>query len=418
VKKASLEARALAVVVILMALFAFLKPESSSDEDPDEYRPSTFINGKPGLRALYLALEELGYDVDRLMLPFSSFEKTREPLKMLAIVSPAEPITPAEADWLWSWVHQGGQLFYVPTRIGTDYFLERLGLEIARRFDPFDKEMGIATLVGSEALEQISVNTRGVLAGSPQTIDGFKASLSFEDSRADGTEVLYTTGPSQAAVAFFQAGEGRVALFSHPAPITNGRLRESGAAALAVRAIADLSEDETIWFDEIHHGFDERGSITRGLWRFLSGTQAGWGVLQLGAIGMLALLFAGVRLGSPVPPVPPRRRSSLEHVRALASAYLAADTRSRAADLIIEGLRLRVGARNADDLNARLSSLAAHNHTIAEALESITRSREQKDLVQLSTSVDRLLAAIGDPESLKTEEHEANPTETAIGPRN
>jgi hypothetical protein len=418
VRKTSLEARALAVVVIVMALVAFLKPGSSSNEDPHEYRPSTFVNGKPGLCALYLALEELGYDVGRLMLPFSSFERTREPLGSLAIISPADPLTPAEADWLWSWVQEGGRLFYVPTMSGSDHFIECMGLDLVRRFDPLESRKGMATLAESEALDRLPPETREILDGSPRTIDGFNASFAFEDSRADASEVLYTTDRSRGAVAFLRAGEGRIALFSHPAPITNGRLRESGAAVLAVRAIADLSRDQTIWFDEFHHGFDERGSIAQGLSRFLTGTKAGWSVLQLGALGMLAILFAGIRLGSPVPPAPPSRRSSLEHVRALASAYLAAGTRNRAADLILEGLRLRVGARSQDDLNARLASLAAHDQRIAEALELVTRFREQKDLVPLSAAVDRLIAAIEGTESFESRAREARPVgRTALGPR-
>lgn len=401
-KLKKIETHALAVAIVLMALFALLAPHSPSGDDPAGAPPSTFLNGERGASALYFALEDLEVPVGRALLPFPDFARTRGPFEALAILSPAELLTPSEALWLWSWVEGGGRLFYVPGR-GRDYFLDKLGIELEARYFPLAREAPPARRAGGGPLDEegLSTEARDLLSGSPETIAGFHASFSIEGSSADSAEVLYATGGSRSrgVVAVFRVGEGEVTLFSHAGPILNGELRESGAATLAVRALAQLSQGETVWFDELHHGFDERGSLERSLWRFLSRTSEGWALLQLGCLGVVAIFFAGIRLGGPVPPAPPRRRSSLEHVRALSSAYLAAGTKKRAAALILDGLRLRLGARSQEELDERLAGLALHEPAIQEAAASIARSRREEDIVSLSAAVDRLLAATGDPEA-------------------
>jgi hypothetical protein len=63
--------------------------------------------------------------------------------------------------------------------------------------------------------------------------------------------------------------------------------------------------------------------------------------------GTLALLAAGVRFGPPREVLPRKRRASLEHVRALATALAAARGHDVAISVLIQGLRRRLnpGAR-------------------------------------------------------------------------
>ena len=95
-------------------------------------------------------------------------------------------------------------------------------------------------------------------------------------------------------------------------------------------------------FDEYHHGFDASRSLSGATWDWTLRTPWGWAVLQLGAVGVLALLAAGVRFGPIRPGIARRRRSPLEHVRALATALAAARGHDVAIGLIVQGLRRRL----------------------------------------------------------------------------
>src|SRR5207244_10631750 len=63
---------------------------------------------------------------------------------------------------------------------------------------------------------------------------------------------------------------------------------------------------------------------------------------QLAAVGLLALGFGAVRFGPPRAGLERRRRSPLEHVRALATALAAAGGHDVAVGALVRGLRRRL----------------------------------------------------------------------------
>jgi hypothetical protein len=99
---------------------------------------------------------------------------------------------------------------------------------------------------------------------------------------------------------------------------------------------------------------------------------AGWFVWQLALVGLVALLASGVRFGPVVRSIPRRRRSALEHVRALATALAAARGHDVAVGAIVRGLRRRLAPAShrgapsrpaRDDWQAWLDSLVRHAPT-------------------------------------------------------
>jgi hypothetical protein len=146
-------------------------------------------------------------------------------------------------------------------------------------------------------------------------------------------------------VISFGLGSGRVLAFSDVAPLTNESLRDGGVALLFARiAEAAVGDSGIIEFDEYHQGYRAGGGPWAALRAFL-GTPAGNGVVQLGVAGLLVLLLAARRFGEPHRAAPPRRRSPLEHVEALATAYQRAGARQTARRLLLEGLQRRLGRR-------------------------------------------------------------------------
>jgi len=406
----SLETGALVAVAILITVLALLRSRGREEEFAD-VRPSTFFPGKAGLGALYLGAEGLGLPVKRWMRPFAR-ERGAPELHALAVVATDEPLTATEATWLRTWVEDGGRLFYVPRPEGDDRFLDSLGLRFlfsrsreARKFSfTVPKKVELADTPALRAAPDaggvISPEALRLLEGTPERVLGFPMFLDAETPEADRTQVLLTDGASGTAAALLTLGRGRAVVFSHALGITNGSIVESGAAPLCLRALADLSAGETLWFDEFHHGFDEGGGVGRTTWRFLRTDRIGWALDQLALLGVTAVFFAGLRLGRPEPPSRTRRRSSLEHVSALAAAYSSAGSRERPAALLLEGLRLRLGARTKEGILERLSAIAAREPATADSVAEIVRALGpgggDADLPRLARAIDRVVAALGE----------------------
>jgi hypothetical protein len=103
----------------------------------------------------------------------------------------------------------------------------------------------------------------------------------------------------------------------------------------------------------------------------------GWMVWQLVAVGLVALVASGVRFGPVRSAIERRRRSPMEHVRALATTLAAARGHDVAVRLMVQGLRRRLsrgGRPAAADLDAWLESLgpSVRSDRGREALKTLT----------------------------------------------
>jgi hypothetical protein len=108
----------------------------------------------------------------------------------------------------------------------------------------------------------------------------------------------------------------------------------------------------------------------------------GWAAWQLAIVGVLALAAGAFRFGPVRSVVERRRRSPLEHVRALATALAAARGHDVAIGAIVQGLRRRLqpaGQRGRGDWRPWVAHLTdtvrrARARDAARTLGSLTRS--------------------------------------------
>jgi hypothetical protein len=123
---------------------------------------------------------------------------------------------------------------------------------------------------------------------------------------------------------------------------TNRALRETAAGPFVLGLITPRYRRLVV--DEYHHGFDSSQSLSGATLDWTVRSPWGWAILQLVAVGIMALLASGVRFGPIRTGIERRRRSPLEHVRALATALAAARGHDVAVRLIVQGLRRRLSA--------------------------------------------------------------------------
>jgi hypothetical protein len=136
-----------------------------------------------------------------------------------------------------------------------------------------------------------------------------------------------------------------VTLVSDDRLFSNRIVRESAAGPLVLGLVVPGYRHVVV--DEYHHGFDASGSLAGATLEWTLHSPWGWAIWQLIAVGVIALLAAGVRFGPAQPAIERRRRSPLEHVRALATALAAARGHDVAVRLIVQGLGRRLSAGRA-----------------------------------------------------------------------
>jgi hypothetical protein len=177
----------------------------------------------------------------------------------------------------------------------------------------------------------------------------------------------------------------------------NRALRETAAGPFVLRLVVPRYRHVIV--DEYHHGFDASRSLGGAAlgWTFRS--PWGWIILQLAGVGVIALLAAGVRFGPIRPGIERRRRSPLEHVRALATALAAARGHDVAIALIVQGLRRRLAPASRssrEDIGGWLDGLAPSVRTPEgrEALDALT------SMIRRPATSDDVLRAADAAESL------------------
>jgi hypothetical protein len=116
-------------------------------------------------------------------------------------------------------------------------------------------------------------------------------------------------------------------------------------------------------------------------------------------VGVIALMAAGIRFGPIRPGIERRRRSSLEHVRALATALAAAGGHDVAAGLIVQGLRRRLapaGRSSWREISGWLDGLAPAIRTPEgrEALDTLAaivdRHASREDVLRAADAAETL----------------------------
>jgi hypothetical protein len=139
----------------------------------------------------------------------------------------------------------------------------------------------------------------------------------------------------------FRAG-GEAILLADSRYLRNRVLKETDVGLVVVPWFLD-GRTRAVTVDEYHQGYGDKSWLVSTAWRWLTSNPAGWAMLQLVGVGLVAVAVAAVRFGPPRRVIETRRRSPLEHLEALAAGLEGAAGVDTAVGLTVSGLRRRLG---------------------------------------------------------------------------
>lgn len=294
----------LTVVALLLSL-ALGGGQSPRERAPV---PSSYSSAPDGVKALYLTMQELGWPVHRLRLPWAA--RTLPARGTLLVIAPQMRPVPDEWRAVRHWVEQGHTLVFVQPD------LQMLSLEEIVNHQP--RPTGAVPPTQpcdlTQDVRELVVEPRARLAWPKQPREA-RRSQGFgpggkawrQPQRLDETVDLAQAAPvagdwrgSVAAVRTL--GKGRVVLAAGGWSWTNEGIARADNLLLALNAAG--WGRAPVWFDEYHQGFGE--SVVRRLTP-LPVKLAG---LQL-LLGLLVVMYArSRRFGDPLPPAQAKRARS------------------------------------------------------------------------------------------------------------
>lgn len=333
------------ILVITFVIAVVLGRRAGGDVDLNDPRTSTLLAGPQGSLALARALERLGVVVEHRRRPLFDVASRggAGAGEVLALLNLTESPTGQELVAVSRYAASGGRVL-VAGEVG----VERCWGFAVTRADPAAAAVRVR---GSRAGGALRLpNTHRVLRRASR--EG--TSPTFADADAAGcaplaittVDTLLASGNGEpVAVTLHPGGAaegGWVKLLADPAYLTNEALRQTDAGIALLPWIVNAGVERLV-VDEYHHGFGRQRSIVAAAWGWLRTAPGGWAMLQLALAGLAALVVAAVRFGAPARSLERRRRSELEHLEALASGLERAGGSRTAVNLLIGGLRRRLG---------------------------------------------------------------------------
>lgn len=307
--------------------------------DDTDRRRSTFLAGPSGALGYAQAFERLGVHVERWRRPSGELRQLRGDSTVVAVLGPTAVLEVRDAQALVATPHD---LLLAGRGAGTVF--RCLGYE----WRPDSLGGQAATDAGDDA-EQGDFGfpaVRGILVARPTRI-------AVDSSHDDDGVTATCRGPAPLTVDTLRRAardvvalrltypNGRaVVLVADDRLFTNRALRNTDAGPFALGLV--VPRYRRVVVDEYHHGFAQSGSLAGALYEWSVRSPWGWAAWQLMLVGLVALLASGVRFGPIRQVVNRRRRSPLEHVRALATALGAARGHEVAVTLMVRGLRRRL----------------------------------------------------------------------------
>lgn len=362
---------ALAAVLLLGVIVIAAGSRGTRPEDQD-VRRSTYLAGPFGARGYAEAAGRLGITVARHRARTRDLPARPDlgPGTTWAVLDPAAPLSPLDALEL---ARLAGS--------GTSLILAGPGAEAAMVCYGYARR---ATGPASARFGGEDLAVRAVLFRLPDSLAHRRSLLDDGSDVGCGpiaarAEVLLATSEAPVAIRLTPDSGGTVTLVADGQLFANRALRETAAGEFALGLVAGRTARLVV--DEYHQGFGPGGGMLSAVRRWLGDSPWGWAVIHLFAVAVLALLVAAVRFGPPRRVIVRRRRSPLEHVRALANALAAARGHDEAIALLARGLRRRLarpGEQLRGDVRVWLASLARRVSTPRAAaavatLQSLTR---------------------------------------------
>jgi len=366
----------LGALVVLVALGAALGQRENRPEQHDP-RASSYLPGPRGTRGLADGLGRLGVRVERFRRSPRQLNPTGDSARtVLAVLDPLAGFTSSETREILAWQESPG---------GGDLLLAGPGSAGIMRcfgFQPDAREsdsVRVRTPGAWPRLSAVLAASRDTVTDSSRVSDTGLWSCAVPPFARIDTLLNSSTGRVLALRLVRSDMDRQVLLVADATLFRNRALRETAAGPWALELLAGTYR--RVIFEEAHQGFGAGGSLADATlaWSFRS--PWGWIAWQLALVGVLMLLAGAVRFGPIRSVVQRRRRSPLEHVRALATALAAARGHDVAIAAVVQGLHRRLmpaGQRGRTDWRAWVERLALNvrtrrAHDAAATLQSLTR---------------------------------------------
>ena len=297
--------------------------------------PSTFRTDPGGARGLLEAVQRLGIDVLRFRERPNQLTALHDrPRQIFVVLGPKAPISAPDIPIVLKF-HKTSDLLLAGS--GTDNLMRCFGYEVKDRL--FDT-------VRVDGREASAAYVHAALVAT-------KDSIATDSTREDDVGRVHCKVPHFASVhtllgsprgpvvmRLVEESGRQVILVADPTLLANRSMRETDAGEFVLALF--VGNYDHVVFDEYHHGYGASGSMVAATLAWSGRSPLGWAAWQMIAAGVLALLFGGIRFGPALVGIPRRRRSPLEHVRALATALSAAHGHDQAIAAIVRGLRRRL----------------------------------------------------------------------------
>jgi len=351
---------AVGLLAVLAVGAAMLGSRRAKNADTDPRR-SSYLAGPNGASAWAEALGRLGVRVERFRRPSLSLAKV-DPEAVFAVLGPPRRLDSRE----------GAHLAALPGDLllageDAEAAMICLGYRVSTRWrDPamLKAPPGAEERPMPRARAELVRHLATVIVDSSDAYDGRRVTCSIPvPARVD--TVLRTINDRPVAIRIGYPEGRTVTLVADDGLFRNRTLRQTAAGPIMLGLVTPRYRRVVI--DEFHQGFATSGASLAGATLAWS-TRSPWGwiVWQLVAVGLIALVTSGIRFGPARQVILRRRRSPLEHVRALATALAAARGHETAVRLMAQGLRRRLsraGRAGPADLDRWLAGLASSLHT-------------------------------------------------------
>ena len=347
------------MLAILIVASAYLSPQQGSAASA---YPSSYSGDGDGAKGPYLLLQNLHYNVERWEQ--SPTELSGNPgNEVLILAGPTQTPSPEEKSAIFDFLNRGGHI--LASGSGAAKLLPDA--------PPLNQSYTIEETTKFPALLPSLL-----MRGAPE-ISMFPP----DDWQPKSVSQLVVYGNEEtAAVITYQVGKGQVIWWGNSAPLTNGRIRESGNLPLFLNSVGPPGEVHVLW-DEYFHG--ARGS----LWGYIARTPLIWGAVQFGIV-FLAIVATYSRRQGPIS-VPARvsRLSPLEFVETLGDLYCSAHAGSAAVRIAHQRLRFQLTRQLGLAPNAPHAELARSVSTAlawSEQEISATLSRAERAMAAAKVS--------------------------------
>jgi hypothetical protein len=347
--------RDLVVVIVAAAVMLLVAGVSTVIAPPDEglgLRGSSLSSGAAGAKAGFLLLRRLGYVVQRTFDPMVALQADPA-TDMVVLMAPQVPPSMLDVTAMTRFVEAGGVVLVAeePAWLPS---LTRGPVRASMATTPAPV-IASPLAIGAPIIRMDHLG--GAAAGEPRP----PYTTIYADARG-------------AAVIAARIGRGRVIYWASSVPASNAAIDEPGHVELLVNAIGPPLDRRVLW-DEHYHGH------RRSAWSYASGTPLPFALLQLGVIGLAAIVTVSFRR-RPLRAVPdPPRTAPLEFVDTMGALYERAGATTTAVAVALAHLRRRllvVSGLPADADDDTLARTAAGRAGVsADALGAVlARARE------------------------------------------